>query len=461
MQAETGKETGILTVAVQRHHAVRQPLSDFETQYGIAVAQFGSGLLEEALQTIRGALKLKFDSPEGWCLRGRLLVRLNQPEDALRSFNSALALQPDLIDALSGRASVLNRMDRRAESLVTLDRLLALEPRDADAWNNRGSVLVAMGRLDEALQSFERALAIEPDLIEAQSNRAVILYESRRFDEALAACDAILQRKSDHAVCWNNRGNALLAMERYEDAVESYEKALSIDPRLAPAKQNRDMALFELKQLQRCPPGYLRGLFDEFSSAYDETMVNTLNYKAHTHLRTLADRVLRGAGAGMRILDLGVGTGLVGDVFKDWTATGGRLDGVDLSPRMIEAASQRGIYHQLILGDIETVLHAFERSYHLILAADTMIYFGDLAAVFTGVAKRLFPGGHYIFAVERGDWADWEQTQARRFQHSESYLRTAAQEAGLECIACVTCVLRYQAGEPVEGLTVALRKPTS
>jgi predicted TPR repeat methyltransferase len=458
MRAARTQDTGPAAV-VERPPPKRAASSEFQALYATAIGQFDRGAWDEALQTIRSALKLKFDSPEGWCLRGRLLMRLNQPEDALRSFHSALALQPDLTEALAGRASVLNRMDRPAEALVTLDRLLALKPGDADAWNDRGSVLVAMSRFDEALKSFERALAIEPDLLQAMSNRAVILYELRRLDEALSVCDAVLALKSDHAVCWNNRGNVLLALTRYEDAIESYDKALRLEPRLEPAKQNRELALMELKQLARCPPGYLRGLFDEFPTDYDERMVNTLYYRAHTHLRTLADRVLRGRVSGMRILDLGVGTGLVGDVFKDLTASGGRLDGVDLSPRMIEAAGKRGIYDQLIVGDIETVLQAFERSYHLILAADTMIYFGDLAPTFAGVAKRLFPGGNFIFAVERGDWADWEQTASRRFRHSDSYLRMTAADAGLEFVDSMACVLRCQGDEPVEGLAVALGKP--
>jgi predicted TPR repeat methyltransferase len=385
-------------------------------------------------------------------------LRSGQLNEALGSFDAALALKPDFAEALSGRACVLNRMGRPAEALLTLDGLLALWPADADAWINRGSVLTAMGLLDEALQSFERACAIDPVSLEALNNRSVILCELHRLDEALDACDAALALNPEHAICWNNRGNALIAMARYEDAVASFDRALLIDPKLDPAIQNRDFALLELGRLSRCPPGYLRGLFDAFSADYDEKMVNTLYYRAHTHLRTLADRVLQGADSGMRILDLGCGTGLVGDVFKD-LATGGRLDGVDLSPRMIEAAGRRGIYDQLILGDIETVLHAFERSYDLILAADTMIYFGDLALTLSGVFKRLRPGGFYLFAVEQSQSPGWEQTQARRFRHSESYLRAAAAVAGLYFVDSMPCVLRRQGNEPVQGLTVALRKP--
>ena len=100
------------------------------------------------------------------------------------------------------------------------------------------------------------------------------------------------------------------------------------------------------------------------------------------------------------LLDLGCGTGLVGETFKDLAEGAGRLDGIDLAPRMLDVARARGIYHELILGDLESVLFSPGRSYDLIVSADTMIYLGDLKPAFTGVAKRLEPGGFYIFACE-------------------------------------------------------------
>ena len=52
------------------------------------------------------------------------------------------------------------------------------------------------------------------------------------------------------------------------------------------------------------------------------------------------------------MLDLGCGTGLAGAAFRphvDW------LVGVDLSPKMIEAARAKGLYDQLAVADIAAV----------------------------------------------------------------------------------------------------------
>ena len=159
----------------------------------------------------------------------------------------------------------------------------------------------------------------------------------------------------------------------------------------------------------------------------------------------------------LKVLDLGCGTGLAGDAFTDM-AVGGRLDGIDIAPRMIDAARERGIYRDLILGDLETVLASPGPAYDLIVSADTMVYLGDLAPVFIGVANRLEPGGFYLFACEAKDGDGWELTPANRFRHSESYLREEAAHAGLSFIDLMECTLRRERDQPIAGYAVALQK---
>jgi predicted TPR repeat methyltransferase len=451
-------QAGDIPKAVQLYQAIleEQP-RDFDALYGFGIARLQEGHLEDALSAVREALAVNSAFADGWCVQGMLLLRLNRAEEALSCFNAALTLKPDFTEALSRRATVLTQLNQPEEALMSLDHMLKLRPQDATEWNNRGGILVSLGRVEEALQSFERSLALQPHFIEAQSNKAATLLQLKRFEEALQAADAALALRPDHAVSWNTRGNILIELRRFEEAVASYDNALALAPELAVAGDNRDLALFELGRLQRCPSGYIRELFDEFSADYDRRMLETLGYCAHQHLRTLAYRALPSGKNGWRILDLGSGTGLVGETFKD-ISKGGRLDGVDLSPRMIEAARARAIYYDLILGDIETILHSVGRTYDLILAADTMIYFGDLSAILSGVAKRLESGGFYLFAVEAKDGEGWEQTPAKRFRHSEAYLRAAAARARLAFLEVSPCVLRREGDEPVQGFAVALQQ---
>jgi predicted TPR repeat methyltransferase len=246
-------------------------------------------------------------------------------------------------------------------------------------------------------------------------------------------------------------------MKRFEEAIADYDKAIALRPGFDLAIGNRAHALLNLGRATRSPPLFLRRMFDDASSEF-EGMMAKLSYRAHLDLRILAERVLAPGAKTLRILDLGSGTGLVGEAFKD-LAEGGRLDGIDLSPRMNDQARQRGIYNRLILGDVETVLATPMPAYDLVLAADTMIYMGDLTASFKGAVRALAPDGHFLCSFEKKDGEGWEQTSANRFRHSEAHLREKAAEAGLAVADLMECTLRYEAGQPVAGLAIAMRRP--
>jgi predicted TPR repeat methyltransferase len=89
-----------------------------------------------------------------------------------------------------------------------------------------------------------------------------------------------------------------------------------------------------------------------------------------------------------------------------------------------------------------------------------MTYFGDLAPVFGGVAKRLEEAGFYVFASEAKAGGGWEKTKVHRYRHGESYLRNEAAAAGLEVAVIHECALRQEDNEPVAGFSVALRRLT-
>ena len=144
-----------------------------------------------------------------------------------------------------------------------------------------------------------------------------------------------------------------------------------------------------MKHLNRSPPGYIRHLFDQFSANYDRNMVQDLRYSAPAVLRSLADMLLAGVDGPRDVLDLGCGTGLAGEAFK---ALSRRLDGVDLSPLMVERAKARSIYDALFVADIETFLEHSVRKYDLLIAADTLVYFGDLSRVFSAAQLCLTAG---------------------------------------------------------------------
>ena len=430
----------------------------YEALYGLGMTHAQHGRLIEGERLLAGAIAANPRFTEGWRARGMMLMHLGRLEDARACIDRALALKPDFKEALEVRAALDAERPEQPDVLKAVERKLAKNPDSAEDWNDRGALLASRQQRDEALKSFDRALAIKPDFIRALSNRATLLFEMDRLDDALAAFDAVLAVKPDLAVAWNNRGNTLTKIGRFEEAVASYDRALALKPDFAEALENRELPLFELGHTVRSPAKYMRGLFDGFSHHYDDTMLNKLDYRGHLHVRAMAERVrAQMKPPPWRILDLGCGTGLVGEAFRDF-AQGSELDGIDISPRMLEEANARGIYANLILGDLETVLAEPGALYDLIVSADTMTYFGDLSRAIAGVAGRLKPGGVYVFASEAKMGDGWEKTKVHRYRHGEIYLREEAARAGLTVVDIVDCTLRQEEQKPVHGFAVALMK---
>jgi predicted TPR repeat methyltransferase len=286
-----------------------------------------------------------------------------------------------------------------------------LRPNSAPLALAHGEALLRTGHLPEAIAELQRAL---------------------RLDYTLADARFVL------GCAWLEAGEADKALEAFSQLEEDGEVA----PRIAQARA--------MKAQPRSDAGYVRHLFDQFAADYDSRMISQLGYAAPQILRQLAGLVMAGRNA-LSVLDLGCGTGLTGAMFKDLVR---RLDGIDLSPVMIEKARARGLYDSLAVGDIEDI----GGDYDLLLAADTLVYLGDLTRMLAAAARSLRPGGFFLFTVERKQGEGFALGPKRRWRHSPSYLREEAAKAGLAVAALVECAPRHEAGQPVEGFAVALKQ---
>ncbi|MBC8451876.1 MAG: class I SAM-dependent methyltransferase, partial [Rhodospirillaceae bacterium] len=105
--------------------------------------------------------------------------------------------------------------------------------------------------------------------------------------------------------------------------------------------------------------GDSRKLYEDWASTYEENLQQDYGYiapgiAADAFAAHCNDKALR-------ILDLGCGTGLVG---KALAAHGfHQLDGVDISPAMLAEARRKGIYGDLLIGDMTRPLDLGGRRY--------------------------------------------------------------------------------------------------
>ncbi len=87
-------------------------------------------------------------------------------------------------------------------------------------------------------------------------------------------------------------------------------------------------------------------LYDTWAATYDDDFAGAMDYRLpHIVAQAYAD-----AGGAGPVLDIGVGTGLVGVVLAERGI--GPIDGTDISPEMLAVAGKKGLYKGLFESDI-------------------------------------------------------------------------------------------------------------
>ncbi len=274
--------------------------------------------------------------------------------------------------------------------------------------------LKAQGDLLAAQSVFEQTLEIEPEWEAAHFALAETLEAMGRHDEAVRHYVAHLRHADDDL-----RGASL--------------KLALLGAATVPEK---------------APEAYVRALFDDYAPRFERTLIEKLEYRAPYQLRVVLDSLRPPISRGERILDLGCGTGLAGEIFK---ARASWLEGVDISPRMVAQAERKGIYDAVHVCEIEDFLARCTSRYDLVIAADVLIYFGALDRVMSGIHRILADGGLFAFTTQSGDGDGYRLGADQRYAHSRLYLEQTISRSGLSLNTCLSFVPRKEAGKDVAG----------
>lgn len=212
---------------------------------------------------------------------------------------------------------------------------------------------------------------------------------------------------------------------------------------------------FALRAPARLEADFVRGLFDGFAESYDDHMRRRLRYRGPERVKEALEATGGLPSAGLDILDLGCGTGLMGEVLRPFAR---RLDGIDLSPGMIDKARERGFYDSLKVADMLEALAGENEGRDLVVAADALVYLGDLGEVFTAAARALKPGGRFAGTVEESTGPAVDLQPSRRFRHSRGHIAACAAAAGLELAFLESASYREENMIPVPSLVFVASK---
>lgn len=268
------------------------------------------------------------------------------------------------------------------------------------------------------------------------------------------------------AAAWKLLGDARLACADTTGARYSYEESARLDPQGTLGARLELTRLGVVSPEDAMQPGYIAALFDDYADRFDDHLLGALNYRGPQVILGALRQLCGDKGRPVHfdsVLDLGCGTGLMGEAIRP---SAGRLIGVDLSARMIAKARAKLVYDRLVVGELASFLVAeAERSAELILAADVLVYMGDLAPILGEVGRVLADEGLFAFtcqsAGEIGMEAGYDLGADRRYLHSPEHIRSVARDAELNVLRLAPVVTRREAGVDVPGLIAVLERPGS
>jgi predicted TPR repeat methyltransferase len=398
------------------------PPVDVARRLQAALSHLQAGRPADAEGLLRITLGEAPRNPDVLNLLGVSLQMQGRPEDAIPFMAQAVAVVPDSGMYRANFGSALALAGRGRDAVAELERSLELRPGNEVAERNLGVVLAGVLRGAGAIEGLQRAARLAPDAPEPQ----------------LALAHVFLEAKRGH------------------ESAEAASKVLALNPSAKQAEQARflrDAALGTPPD--RAPGAYVRELFDAYAKHFDTELVDKLRYRTPALLGEMLGRL--GVPDGGTALDLGCGTGLSGLALAPFCA---RLEGADISAKMLELAAARGIYAALHEVDFLEWLPAQPPgAYQVVMAADVLNYIGDLAPVLRAVAPALAPGGLFVFSLEKPEpGAPVQLSSALRFQHDAQAVIAAGAASGLTLAAQGEAEMRIEAGKPVIGSLLALRR---
>ncbi len=136
-------------------------------------------------------------------------------------------------------------------------------------------------------------------------------------------------------------------------------------------------------------------LYGKWAKTYDTDFVEAVGY---IYPEKLVEVFARVAGeADVPVLDAGCGTGLVAEALKD--VSEGAIDGLDISPEMLEVARDKELYRNLVAGNLLEVIDLPDNTYGAVVSVGTFTHGHVGPGGLDELIRVAKPGGLFVIGV--------------------------------------------------------------
>jgi predicted TPR repeat methyltransferase len=417
--------------------------------------------LEQAALQLNQLGKTAAHDPRIFLLGARLADAARNPDGMLQAARKAHQLAPQwptasiyLSGVLAGRGEAEEAMSMAEQALQQATLQASV---DVELLTQVAAIAQRFELHSHVLQWLRQAEQLSPGDVSIRYKIALTLNASGDPASAIGIFTDLLQQQPTSPILLSARMQACLNAQQTEQAILDGEALVAMEPANELYSFYLSMARGETPKT--LPAALVVDLFDGFASRYERHWVVQLQYKLPWDVAQMISQWHPDRKGD--ILDLGCGTGLLG---VGLGPIEGVLVGVDLSNEMIVQANRHHIYDSFHQVNVLDALQATPADqYHVISALDVFNYVGSLDSVVPNAYRILLPGGHFVFSCEAGVANDvgpgYALQSTYRYMHQRNYVQRLMKAAGFKEIVIEDNVLRYEAGQPVQGLLVTALKP--
>lgn len=414
-----------------------------------------TGQLPLATKHLNEALQLAPNNAESFNNLGSLYYSQGDIKRAIQQFEKAIRLNPNNWEAHYNLANCYIKQDMVLQAIGHYQTVLKLNPAHSNAQLNLAMSYVIINDFVSALPLLEIAVTNNPRHAELQGHLAEAYLNLGQTENALQQYQKAIELDSQRPAWQHNLGVLYLRNGQIEQAKEHFTNAIKLQPDNPTAEHM--LAALNASTTSAAPPEYVKQLFDQYASYYNQHMTKSLNYVVPQLLRQALGKFVTSHTNQQYILDLGCGTGLCGVYFRDIARF---IVGVDISPTMLLEAKNLGAYDALCCCNIiQTIPGVNQEYFEIVLAADVFVYIGDLAPIFSLIKSALKSNGLILCSVEDNTQnSNFILQPTGRYAHSEAYIASVCEEYGFKIETNEAITPRMHENQPIRGRLFALRK---
>jgi tetratricopeptide (TPR) repeat protein len=256
IQAKAGKQDEAIGTV---RDALKQEPNDPDVVRTLAILLSQAGKNDEAIETVRNVLKLDATNPDLNGLLGNMLMQAGKNDEAIALFRSLLDKFPNneevVKTARSSLSTIYTNMGDFAKGEAELEALFAKNPDDAGVNNDLGYLYADQGKnLEKAEAMIRKAVTEEPDNFAYLDSLGWVLFKRGKFEEARIPLEKAQSDPRVDSTIPDHLGDVYFQLQLPAKAKEAWERAMKLANQAKPVDKRLPEIRKKLESLKQFDP---------------------------------------------------------------------------------------------------------------------------------------------------------------------------------------------------------------